>query len=184
MSRVHARLLQSCPALCDAMDYSPPDSSVHGILQARILQWIAMCSSGDIPDPGIELVSLMTPALAGRYCTTSATWEACINPVITVLQSKRIWNQVQLLRRTSQMRHEASQMASEVPLFSLGVLDSPSLSCLCLSDQQFWKALTFRVWSTKATDHLKLYCPWQLAQCWHISLLFGWIKAGATWAGR
>ena len=70
--RVHARLPQSCPALCDAMDCSPPDSSVHGILQARILEWIATCSSGDIPDPGIELVSLMTPALAGRYCTTSA----------------------------------------------------------------------------------------------------------------
>ena len=30
----------SCPALCDPMDRSPPDSSVHGILQARILEWI------------------------------------------------------------------------------------------------------------------------------------------------
>ena len=33
---------QSCPALCDPMDYSPPGSSVHGILQARILEWVAM----------------------------------------------------------------------------------------------------------------------------------------------
>ena len=32
----------SCPALCDPMDHSPPDSSVHGILQARILKWIAV----------------------------------------------------------------------------------------------------------------------------------------------
>ena len=30
---------QSCPALCDPMDCSPPGSSVHGILQARILEW-------------------------------------------------------------------------------------------------------------------------------------------------
>ena len=33
---------QSCPTLCDPMDYSPPGSSVHGILQARILEWVAM----------------------------------------------------------------------------------------------------------------------------------------------
>ena len=36
--------LQSCPTLCDSMDCSPPDSSVHGILQARILKWVAMPS--------------------------------------------------------------------------------------------------------------------------------------------
>ena len=38
---VHAKLLQSCPTLCDPKDCSPPGSSVHGILQARILEWIA-----------------------------------------------------------------------------------------------------------------------------------------------
>ena len=37
--------LQSCPTLCDSMDCSPPGSSVHGILQARILGWVAMPSS-------------------------------------------------------------------------------------------------------------------------------------------
>ena len=36
---------KSCPTLCDAMDCSPPGSSVHGILQARILEWVAMPSS-------------------------------------------------------------------------------------------------------------------------------------------
>ena len=33
---------QSCPTLCDPMDYSPSDPSVHGILQARILEWVAI----------------------------------------------------------------------------------------------------------------------------------------------
>ena len=37
--------LQLCPPLCDLMDSSPPGSSVHGILQARILEWVAMPSS-------------------------------------------------------------------------------------------------------------------------------------------
>ena len=36
---------QSCPILCDPMDCSPPGSSVHGILQARTLEWVAMPSS-------------------------------------------------------------------------------------------------------------------------------------------
>ena len=39
---VCAKLLQSCPTLCDLIDCSLPGSSVHGILQARILEWIAI----------------------------------------------------------------------------------------------------------------------------------------------
>ena len=42
---VHAKLLQLCRALCNPMDCSPPGSSVHGILQARILGWVAKPSS-------------------------------------------------------------------------------------------------------------------------------------------
>ena len=42
---VHAQLLQLCPALWDPMDCRPPGSSVHGILQARILEWVAVASS-------------------------------------------------------------------------------------------------------------------------------------------
>ena len=53
-----------------------PDSSVHRILQARILEWVAMSFSRDLPDPGIKPMSLMSPALAGRFFTTSATREA------------------------------------------------------------------------------------------------------------
>ena len=46
------------------MDYSRPDSSIHGILQARILEWIAMPSPpGDLLDPGIEHMSPVSPAL-------------------------------------------------------------------------------------------------------------------------
>ena len=40
---VHAQSLQSCPT-CDPMDHSPPGSSVHGILQARLLEWVLMPS--------------------------------------------------------------------------------------------------------------------------------------------
>ena len=60
------------------MDCSPPGSSVHGILQARILEWIAMPPPGDLPEPGVEPMSIMFPVLAGVFFTTSATWEARI----------------------------------------------------------------------------------------------------------
>ena len=40
-----AKLLQSCPTLCDPIDGSPPGSSVHGILQARTLEWVAISFS-------------------------------------------------------------------------------------------------------------------------------------------
>ena len=65
---------QSCLSLCDPIDCSLPGSSVHGILQTRILQWVAMPSSGDLPDPGIKPVCLISPALAGKFFTTSDTW--------------------------------------------------------------------------------------------------------------
>ena len=42
---IRAKSLQSYPTLCDSVDCSPPDSSVHGILQARVLKWVAMPSS-------------------------------------------------------------------------------------------------------------------------------------------
>ena len=40
-----AKLLQSCLTLCDSMGCNPPGSSVHGILPARMLEWVAMSSS-------------------------------------------------------------------------------------------------------------------------------------------
>ena len=49
-----SEVAQSCPSLCDPMDYSLPGSSLHVILQARVLEWVAISFSGDLPDPGIE----------------------------------------------------------------------------------------------------------------------------------
>ena len=46
-----ARLLQLCPTLCNPMDCSLPDSSVHGVLQARILEWVAISSSRGSSQP-------------------------------------------------------------------------------------------------------------------------------------
>ena len=55
---VHAKSLQLCLTLCDSGDYSPSGSSVHGILQARILSGLPWPSPGDLPNPEIEPESL------------------------------------------------------------------------------------------------------------------------------
>ena len=61
----------SCVRLCDPVD--PSASSVRGILQARIQEWVARPSSRG---SGIEPRSRISPASAGSDFTTSATWEA------------------------------------------------------------------------------------------------------------
>ena len=58
-----AKSLQSCPTLCSPMDCSLTGSSVHAILQAKILGWIATPSSEDLPNPGIRPTSSVAPEL-------------------------------------------------------------------------------------------------------------------------
>ena len=70
------KLLQSRPTLCNPMDYSSLGPSVHGIFQAR--GGLLFPSPGNLPDPGIEPVSLISPALADQFFTTSTIWEACL----------------------------------------------------------------------------------------------------------
>ena len=53
-------------------DCSSAGSSVHGISQARILRWVAVSYSRDLPNPGIEPISPAAPALSGRFFTTEA----------------------------------------------------------------------------------------------------------------
>ena len=61
----------SCVQLGDPMECGPPGSSVHGIFQTRILQWVAICYSRRIsPTPGIKPTSLVSSALEGGFLTT------------------------------------------------------------------------------------------------------------------
>jgi len=59
---VHS-IARLCATLCNPMNCNPPDSFVYGIFQSRILDWVAMSSSRDLPDPGIKPESSESPAL-------------------------------------------------------------------------------------------------------------------------
>ena len=66
---VHAQLLQSCPTLCDPVDHSPPGSSVHGILQAGILEWAAIPSSRGSSRPRDGTRISCGSCIVGRFFT-------------------------------------------------------------------------------------------------------------------
>ena len=73
--KVNVLITQLCMTLCDAMECSPPGSSVHGILQARILEWVAFpFSRGSSWTKGWIQVSHIT----GRFFTVWATRETQI----------------------------------------------------------------------------------------------------------
>ena len=67
--KVKLFVAQLYPTLCDPMDCSPPGSSVHGILQARILEWVAVPSSRGSSPPGDQIHVSQSPALAGNFFT-------------------------------------------------------------------------------------------------------------------
>ena len=92
---VHAQSLQSCLTLCNPMDCSPPGFSVHGILQAMTLDWVAVLSSrGSDPEiepkcPELQVDSLLTaeplgnspcpaPQLKGKAHTLELNSQLCL----------------------------------------------------------------------------------------------------------
>ena len=73
--RVHAKLLQSCPTLCNPMDCKPTRLLCPWGFSTQEY-WSGLPLPGHLPHPGIKPTSLMSSALAGKFFTTSDTWEA------------------------------------------------------------------------------------------------------------
>ena len=79
---VCAKSIQSCLTLCDPMDCNPTGSSVHGILQERILEWVAMPSSRGSSWPRDRTQVSYVSFIGSRFFTTSTTWEALLDHMI------------------------------------------------------------------------------------------------------
>ena len=67
----------SCLSLCDSMDSNLPGSSVYGIFQARILEWVPFPSPGDLPHPGIEPVSPVSSTVQADSLSAEHIGEVC-----------------------------------------------------------------------------------------------------------
>ena len=70
-----AQSLHSCPTLCNPMDLARQAPLSMGFSRQEYWRGLPCLPPGDIVNPGIKPWSLMSPALAGRFFTTSATWE-------------------------------------------------------------------------------------------------------------
>ena len=90
-----AKLLQSCLTLCDPMDCSPTDSSVHGILQARILEWLPFPPPGDLrifPTQGLNpwLLCLL------HWQASSLPIVPPGKPYIYIYRHRDQWNRIEI----------------------------------------------------------------------------------------
>ena len=86
---MRAQLLQACLTLCNLMNCSLPSSSVRGILQARMLEWVASW-------PGTEPTSPASPASAGRCFTSELPGKPfiCESVLISYLDSSKVFFQM------------------------------------------------------------------------------------------
>ena len=80
---------QLYPTLCESMDFVHQSSLSMEFSRQEYWSGLPFPSLGDLPDPGIKPTCLTSPALAGRFFTTSATWEALQNVFVILII---IWN--------------------------------------------------------------------------------------------
>ena len=138
---MHAKLIQQCPTLYYPMDYSLPGSSVQGILQARILEWVAMLSSGHLPDTGINLCLLhwqassllLVPSgyprcslvILGPLCMCTKSLQSCLtlcDPIVSSPLSSSVhgflqvrilkWVAMPFSRGSSQPKNQTASLRS------------------------------------------------------------------------
>ena len=85
---MHAKSLQLCLTICDPMDCSLPEPLSMGFSRREYRNGLSCPPPGDLPNPGMETVSLTSLALTGRFFTTSTIWEApptCTPSVYSIL---------------------------------------------------------------------------------------------------
>ena len=78
-SSMHVKSFQSCPTLCNPIDCRLQAPLSMRFSRQEYSSGLPFPTTGDLPDPGIKPASLMSPASAGRFLTTSASWEALLS---------------------------------------------------------------------------------------------------------
>ena len=163
---VCAKSLQSCPTLCDPMYCSPSGSCVHGILQARRLEWVACPFPADLPDQCIRPGSLTSPALGGRFFTTIVTWEATQNNCSFCIYNTET---TALMRWVILKGLSWSQLYGNVKITKWWKCQSTSLLKMGEKQQQQQQLL----WHKVCSQMFELKRSQQSRSCW-IKCAFNW----------
>ena len=116
---------QSCPTLCDLVGCSPPGSSVHGIFQARILEWVAISYSKGSSWPKDQTHVSWVSCLAGRFFTTV--------PPVVVQSLSHVWLFSTPWTRACQASLSFTISQSLLKLKSIDLMMLPNHLILCHS---------------------------------------------------
>ena len=124
--------------LCDPMDCNMPGSSVHGILQARILDWVAILPSGDL-GPVVEPAFPTAPALVGGFFTTEPPGKPQTNLIVCNIRSN-VFSLRAEIRQTCPLSSCLYNIVLEVLASSLRqerdvkskAIEKENYCCLCL----------------------------------------------------
>ena len=122
--KVNRKVAEACLTLCDPMDCSPPNSSIHGLLQARILEWVAVpFSKGSSQPRDWTQVSY----IAGGFFTIWATREALMVCEVKVTQSCPTLCHLMTSWTIQSMEFSRPEYWSEWPFFSPGDLPNAGI---------------------------------------------------------
>ena len=161
----HAKSLHSCLTLCDPMDCSLPGSSVHEILQTRILEWVAMPSSRVSSQPKDQTCISWGSYIAGGFLTLESSGT---HMIINQLLLSRFKLCLTLCDPT-----DSSPSGSAVP----GILQARTLEWVAISFSSAWK------WKVKVKSHSRvqlLGTPWTAAYQAPLSMGF---SSQEYWSG-
>ena len=130
-----SEVAQSCPTLCDPVDCSPPGSSVHGILQARILEWVAISFSRGSSWPRDQT---QVSRIAGRHFNLWATFSGRQRKYHQCYQAKMLNEQGCRSSAEQDGQDLAGLWCSSQPMVSLSEGSFPSNSVYHLSGSITW----------------------------------------------
>ena len=90
---IHPSCAHLCPTLCDSMDYSPPGFSIHGISQARILEWVAISSSRGSSWPRDQTHVSCVSYIAGNSLLLEPSGRPLVKGYLVsfIQEKKKIW---------------------------------------------------------------------------------------------
>ena len=134
-----AKSLQSCPTLCDPIDSSPPGCSVPGILQARILEWVAISFSDINWNWWYCWESWLEPGCWLQIPTARITWWILVYGKMLALDFAKLYSYPQIVMKESEI-----ELLSHVWLFATPwTVARQALLSMGFSKQEYWIGLPF-----------------------------------------
>ena len=172
---------QSCPTPYDPVDCSPPGSSIHGILQARILEWVTSPPPGDLPIPGTEPGSstLQVDSLPAELPWTAfiqvisekglenlslASFPSFMPPLSgegerTEIQSQDFggfdsWTVIGLI---TAWKSRAVFLKVVFPMVANSDTEGPAQGSIALGEAELYR---------KVCSHVRMWCLWKKSEIW------------------